>query len=242
MPINATQVTNELISYSVVTDKGSLVRLLERNGIQMPNNPSDKEVTLAVVMANSKSTTFRKDLAKYLGSKLPKASEDFSQFVGNDQDFGFTGIDDFSFVGEEKFFNASSSNFSTSNILVGTKFASPTPAVTLPSATSGKKSFSQTKVGGVLSAIGGFLKDNVLTQENVNAGIQIGLQSMANKSQAQQNNLQQQAVQLQQQQDVMKATLPASATKSNTMTFVWIGVAVVGVSLIGFLIYKNSKK
>ena len=36
MPINATQVTNELISYSVVTDKGSLVRLLERNGIQMP--------------------------------------------------------------------------------------------------------------------------------------------------------------------------------------------------------------
>ena len=65
---------------------------------------------------------------------------------------------------------------------------------------------------------------------------------MANKSQAQQNNLQQQAVQLQQQQDIMKATLPASATKSNTMTFVWIGVAVVGVSLIGFLIYKNSKK
>jgi hypothetical protein len=241
MPINATQVTNELISYSVVTDKGSLVRLLERNGIQMPNNPSDKEVTLAVVMANSKSATFRKDLAKYLGSKLPKASEDFSQFVGNEQDFGFTGIDDFSFVGEEKFFNASSS-LSSSNLLVGTKYATPTPAVSLPSATSGKKAFGDTKVGGVLTAIGSFLKDNVLTQENINAGIQIGLQSMANKSQAQQNNLQQQAVQLQQQQDIMKATLPASATKSNTMTYVWIGVAVVGVSLIGFLIYKNSKK
>lgn len=241
MPINATQVTNELISYSVVTDKGSLVRLLERNGIQMPNNPSDKEVTLAVIMANSKSATFRKDLAKFLASKLPKASEDFSQFVGNSQDFGFTGIDDFSFVGEEKFFNASST-LSSSNLLVGTKYATPTPATTLPSATSGKKAFGETKVGGVLSAIGNFLKDNVLTQENINAGVQIGLQSMANKSQAQQNALQQQAIQLQQQQDVMKATLPASATKSNTMTYVWIGVAVVGVSLIGFLIYKNSKK
>jgi hypothetical protein len=240
MQINATQVTNELISYSVVTDKGSLVRLLERNGIQMPNNPSDKEVTLAVIMANSKSETFRKDLAKYLTSKLPQASEDFSQFVGNDQDFGFTGIDDFSFVGEEKFFNASSGNFSTSNLLVGSKF--PTPATKLPSATSGKKSFGETKVGGVLSSIGNFLKTNVLTKENVNAGVQIGLQSIANKSQAQQNNLQQQATLLQQQQDVMKATLPSSAKKSNTMTFVWIGVAVVGVSLIGFLIYKNSKK
>ena len=239
MPINATQVTNELISYSIVTDKSSLVKLLERNGIQMPNNPSDKGVTLAVIMANSKSTTFRKDLGSYLSSKLPQASEDFSQFVGNEQDFGFTGIDDFSFVGEEKFFNASS-NTPSSNILVGSKYS--TPATKLPSATSGKKSFGQTKVGGALKSIGGFLKDNVLTQENVNAGVQIGLQSIANKSQAQQNNLQQQAVQLQQQQDVMKATLPSSAKKSKTMTFVWIGVAVVGVSLIGFLIYKNSKK
>ena len=43
MQINATQVTNELISYSIVTDKNSWVRLLERNGIQMPNNSAGRK-------------------------------------------------------------------------------------------------------------------------------------------------------------------------------------------------------
>ena len=49
--ITATQTVQELISYSIVKDKDSLVRLLERNGVQMPNNSSNREVTTAVLLA-----------------------------------------------------------------------------------------------------------------------------------------------------------------------------------------------
>ena len=55
MAVNAQEAVRNMISYTVVTDKGSLVRLLERNGVQMPSNPSDKEVTASVLLASSKS-------------------------------------------------------------------------------------------------------------------------------------------------------------------------------------------
>jgi hypothetical protein len=40
----------------------------------MPQNPSDNEVTIAVLMANSKSGVFRNELQKYLVSLLPEVS------------------------------------------------------------------------------------------------------------------------------------------------------------------------
>ena len=64
--LNALEIARELISYAVVTDKDGLVKLLQRNGIEMPQNPSDNEVTIAVLMANSKSGVFRNELQKYL--------------------------------------------------------------------------------------------------------------------------------------------------------------------------------
>ena len=89
--ITATQTVQELISYSIVKDKDSLVRLLERNGVQMPNNSSNREVTTAVLLANEKSPTFKKDLANLLGNNFTKAQEDFKSFAADPADFGFTG-------------------------------------------------------------------------------------------------------------------------------------------------------
>jgi hypothetical protein len=242
MSINASQFVEESISYAVLTDKNGLVSLLERNGIQMPNNPSDNEVTTAILMANATSGTFRNDLATFLAKQLPKATEDLS-FMG--MDYGFTGIDDFSFTGGEDILE---NNF----LGLGKKTNTPTTPKA-PKLTAAQKKQARvttdnpkgkTQVGLLLSSIGTGLKDTLLDKENINAGIQIGLQSFANKTQAQQNALQVQALQLQETQDAMKGNLPqgSDGKKSNTMTYVWVGVGVLALGILGYVIYKRTKK
>jgi hypothetical protein len=221
--LNALETARELISYAVVTDKDGLVKLLERNGIEMPSNPSDNEVTIAVLMANSKSGVFRNELQKYLVSLLPEVSE-YASFLGNGyQDF--TGTDDFSFT-------------AGGGSLVPKTFAVPTSNV--PSTSTAKP--GGTKVGNALRGIGQFFKTNVLTPENINAGVQIGLTSVANKTQAKQNQIQAEAAQLQTYQDTLRQQLPNAAKKSNTMLYVWIGVGVLAVGVLGFVLYKQYKK
>jgi hypothetical protein len=215
----------------------------------MPNNPSDNEVTLAVLMANAKSGTFRSDLTTYLSSQVPKATEDFKSFTA--VDFGFTGIDDYSFVGEDEYFGFLGIGKDKGFLGLGKSTTTSTPKLATPKLTSAQKKAARvdtttnpqgkTKVGLALSSIGGFLKDNVLTSENVNAGIQIGLQSMSNKTQAKQNALQEQSLQLQGVQDQMKQNLP-NQPQSNMMTYVWVGVGILAVSVIVFLAYKKYKK
>jgi len=239
MSINTSQVVNEALSYAVVTDKSGLVSLLERNGIQMPNNPSDNEVTTAVLMANASSGTFRNDLATFLSKKLSKATDELG-FTG--VNFGFTGLDDFGFNGNEDGFQ---------NILgLGKKSTTPTTPKA-PKLTAAQKKTARvtadnpqgkTKVGLALASVGNALKDTLLDQENINAGLQIGLQAMANKTQAKQNALQTQALQLQETQDALRQNLPNAGQKSNTMTYVWVGVGVLAVAVLGFVIYKRTKK
>jgi len=248
MSINATQVVNEALSYAVLTDKIGLVALLERNGIQMPNNPSDNEVTTATLMANASSGTFRSDLATFLLNKVPKAAEDLSFTGGN---FGFTGIDDFSFTGGEGVLESNFLGIGKGQGFLGLgKKNTTTP--TTPKLTLAQKKVARidpltnpkgkTQVGLLLSNIGGALKDTLLDKDNINAGIQIGLQSMANKTQSKDNALQLQALQLQDTQDAMKGNLPDGGKKSNTMTYVWVGVGVLAVGILGFVIYKRYKK
>ena len=64
--LSAIETARELISYAIVTDKDGVVKLLKRNGIELPNNPSDNEVTIALLMANEKSGVFRNELKNYL--------------------------------------------------------------------------------------------------------------------------------------------------------------------------------
>lgn len=245
MSINATQLANEALSYAVITDKNGLVALLERNGIQMPNNPSDNEVTTATLMANASSGTFRNDLATFLLNKVPKAAEDLSFTGGN---YGFTGIDDYSFTGGEEFYNANDEKKPFLNLF---KKGNTTPKVVTPKLTAAQKKAGRvtvenpkgkTQVGLLLQQLGGALKDTVLDKDNINAGIQIGLQSMSNKTQSKDNALQLQALQLQDTQDKMKGNLPNDGTKSNTMTYVWVGVGVLALGILGYVIYKRVKK
>lgn len=220
--LNAIETARELISYAVVTNKDGLVKLLERNGIEMPMNPSDNEVTVAVLMANAKSGVFRNELQKYLVSLLPEVSE-YAEFLGNGYVM-FTGTDDFSFTA------------GGGSLLPDTRYAVPASSVASTAKPGG------TKVGNALRSVGQFLKTNVLTPENINAGVQIGLTSVANKTQAKQNQVQAEALQLQSYQDTLRQQLPNAAKKSNTMLYVWIGVGVLAVGVLGFVLYRQYKK
>lgn len=238
--LTTTLVAQELISYSVVTDKSGLIKLLERNGVQMPNNPSDKEVTVAVLMASGKSQNFKDELAQFLTNKVQKAANEFQSFVGGESDFGFTGIDDFSFTGADDFLFTDGEeldfyggdDFFNSN---GKKAAKVKPSRITATNPQGK-----TKTGLALAGIGKFLKDSVLTPENVNAGIAIGLGKINNQTQNDSNRIQNQALVLQQQQDDLKKNLPAGAKMSPAVKYTLIGVGALAIVGIIYVIVKKK--
>jgi len=231
--LSTTLVAEELISYSVVTDKSGLVKLLERNGVQMPSNPSDREVTVAVLMAMSKSQNFKDELANFLTKKVSKAGDDFQSFVGSEADFGFTGVDDlgftgiegFSFTGQDDFFNAPGKK--------ATEKKASRVSATNPQ--------GKTKTGLALAGIGKFFKDNILTAENINAGIAVGLNKVNNKTQADSNRIQEQALVLQGQQDDLKNKLPDAKPMSPAVKYTLIGVGVIALVGIIYVIVKKKK-
>lgn len=246
MAINAPQAVRELISYTIVTDKQSLVKLLERNGVSLPSDPSDKEVTVATLMASAKSPNFKKELAKLLTKKVPEAGEAFSSFVGSNADFGFTGVDDLGFTGVDNFSNVSGGMVQPfavapkKDLSVGTLSLNyKPPTLTTQGLTAGvQPKEGKTAVGNILAGIGKFFKDNVLTQENINTGLQLGLTTINNKVQAKQNAVETEAFLLQQQQDQMRNQLGSRAGVS-TNTII---ISVVGIAIIGAVIYVMTKK
>jgi ElaB/YqjD/DUF883 family membrane-anchored ribosome-binding protein len=241
MAISAQEVAKELISYTVVTDKDSLVKLLERNGIQMPNNPSDREVTVAVLAASGKSQNFKNELAKLLGSKVPQAAEDYSNFAGDSSDFGFTGIDDFSFTGGEEFFN---SNGIQTALASRTQPLNLTPAAKAPSKSEQRKASRVTAENPQgKTAVGLFLQNlgkSLTSQDTINQGVNIGLTSLNNKVQGRSNSLAQETTALTQRQDEIRQQMAASP-KKGIGTIGVIGI-VLGVVALGATIYFVAKK
>jgi hypothetical protein len=241
MALDNKQVAQELISYTIVTDRNSIINLLKRNGVKLSSNPTNSELTIAVLVANSKSGSFKDDLARLLSSKVQEAGESFSNIVGNNEDFGFTGVDDFtympnviSFTGFDDYKNAGGNIFGEQF----TKDLAKAKATGVP-ITSGTK--PQTKVGAALSSVWSFLSTNVLTKENLNAGIQVGLNKINTDTLAKQNNLQLQAAALEQQQYQINKQLGTSkGASSNTILYVVIGV--IALAGIGFVVYKQTKK
>ena len=249
--LSTTLVAEELISYSVVTDKSGLVKLLERNGVQMPSNPSDREVTVAVLMAMSKSQNFKDELANFLTKKVSKAGDDFQSFVGSEADFGFTGVDDLGFTGMDGFNYTGGDDFFNSNGKTAAEKAAEAAAkkAAAASAAAAKKSGrttttnpqGKTKAGLALAGIGKFFKENILTAENINAGIAVGLNKVNNKTQADSNRIQEQALILQGQQDDLKNKLPNKQPMSPAVKYTLIGVGAIALVGIIYVIVKKKK-
>jgi len=246
MAVSATLVTQEALSYAVITDKNGLVRLLKRNGVELGNNPSDNEVTIAVLMACSKSENFKNELADLLTKKVTEAGETLS-FVGTQLDFGFTGIDDFSFTGAEDFYKFTGADDFFKFTGEEDFFNAPgkTRAEKAAAASAKKKGRitddnpkGKTGVGLLLANIG----RAITSQDTINAGIQIGLNKINNRTQADANNINNQAELLQEKQDEMKKNLPGAKTGiSNTAKFVLIGAGVLAIVGVVYLVIKNKK-
>lgn len=231
MPINATQAVRELISYTVITDKQSLIKLLERNGVSLPSDASDYDVNVAVLLASSKSPNFKNELSRLLTSKVGEASEVFTEFAGSNDDFSFTGVDDLGFTGSDNFFAANGLASPFASMQLGS-------AVKSAQAQQASQPKKKTAVGNVLSGIGRFFKENVLTSDNINTGLQLGLTTLNNKVQQKQNAVQTEALILQQQEDIMRQQVAQKQGVSGTT----ILLAVVGVAILGTIIYVMTKK
>ena len=232
MAINAQDVARQLISYAVVTDKNGLVKLLERNGIQMPNNPSDSEVTVAVLAASGKSQTFKNDLAKYLTIQADKAAKSETNFVGDSTDFGFTGIDDFSFTGGEDFFNATAAEKAAKKAAAATAKATKRESRVSETNPQGKTGF-----GLFLQRIG----QGLTSQDTVNAGINLGLTAINNRIQGRSNAVQQEAVVLTQQQDQLRQQI-TTQKKAGLSTTSWVFIGIGVIALGGIIFYIAKKK
>jgi hypothetical protein len=259
MALDNKKVAEELISYTIVTDRNSIINLLKKNGVKLSANPSNSEITIAVLVANSKSGSFKEELGKLLSSKVQEAGETFSNIVGNDQDFGFTGVDDvtyfpnvYSFTGMDDYQNVDGlfkkptlgyKPMGLPTIATTTTGATTTGTTTTGATTTGTttSSTSKTKVGSILASIGGFLKTNILTKENINAGVQVGLNKINNDTLQRANNLQLQAAMLEEQQNQINNRLkPSKGMSGNTILYIVIGV--IALAGIGFVVYKQTKK
>lgn len=236
---NTQLAVQELISFSIVSDKQGVVNLLRRNGIKLPSNPSDKDVTMALLVANKKSAMFKNELAKYLTDKVKDAGETFSNIVGNSQDFGFTGVDDVTYM--KGFTGVDDFNCFTGwddyNSFTG---LTPSTASGINTAIEKKKQADAKKTGTTAGNFFRWINANVITKENVNAAVQYGLTKQNQKLAERDNALAEQALILQKQQADMTNRGVKAGVSGTTILYISIGViALVG---IGFVIYKQKNK
>lgn len=225
MAVNAQEAVRNMISYTVVTDKDSLVRLLDRNGVQLPSNPSDSEVTASVLLASAKSSNFKKELTNLLTSKVPQAGSDFASFVGDSSDFGFTGIDDFSFTGGDEFFSATAQEKAAAK------------AVAKQSRVTETNPQGKTGIGIFFSNLG----KAIASPDTINAGLNIGLTAVNNKIQGKSNALQQETVILTEKQDQIRQDLAAAGKPVGGKFPTW-GLVVLGLAVVGGVIYAVTRK
>jgi hypothetical protein len=234
MALDALEITRSLLAYQVVNDKGSLVRLLKRNGVDVPENASDTELTSAALFASGKSANFKKELAALLSGNAKTAGDNFSSFVG--QEMGFTGLDDFAFTGMEGF---NSVNGGTQQLSLAVKQGVESGKIKTKKV---KKEGDKTGAGKVLSSIGTFFKDNVLTKENVDTAVQIGLTKINTQTQNKANKIAQEGLTIQQYQDDIRNQQGSQGGGKGLSTGAWIGIGLGAAAIVGIVIYFSTRK
>jgi hypothetical protein len=247
---NAVVLTRDLISYTILTDKKAIIDLLNKNGVSLSQNATDNQVSVATIVASSKSPNFKSELIDLLASKTDSAKNTFENFSGGNDMYGFTGIDDLAFTGSDDFWKnfdgIPALNYKPMGLSkptlgykpIGLPTAKATNPNLLVNLDSKKTDVKDSKERGAFwKGIGTFLKDNVLTKENINQGLQIGLTSINNRVQTQQNAVQQEAFALQQTQDSMQRDIQNRNNPNNL--FLIVGV-VAGLGIIGYLIFKKN--
>ena len=231
MAINALELTRSLLAYQVENDRASLEKLLKRNGVSVPQNATDAEVTSAVILASGKSPNFKKELSALLAGNAKKAGQEFQSFVG--QEMGFTGLDDFSFTGMEGFANGDGDK------PLGLKI-SPTPTPTIKPAKTKKVKAEGEKTGA--GKVLAWLGSNVFTKENIDTAVQVGLTKINTNTQNKANQVAQEGLQIQQYQDDIRNQQAAAGGKKGMSTGTWVAIGVGAAALVGIVIYLTTRK
>jgi hypothetical protein len=246
MAINANDVAKDMLAYTMAKDKQSLKNLLSRNGIELPSQSSDKDVIMATLLASSRSTFFKSELSNLLKSNVTPAQNDFMQFVGGQFEIG-TETDKMMFTGSDDFFNQIG--------YINPTFAAGVTSATRQATPPTKKQARQEKrvsrkASRVTTSEGDeekpkgrawdWIKGNVLTQDNVNAAIQIGINSLNNRTARRSNEIYYQTDDvLRRQAEIDRMALGRRTPTTNATT---IALIVLGVVILGGVVYFMSKK
>jgi hypothetical protein len=73
----AKDVLMKSIGLTAYEDRDTLIALLRKNGVQVPENVSDNDLLNMTYVAIANSLQFKKDLAKYLESKAIESYEGY---------------------------------------------------------------------------------------------------------------------------------------------------------------------
>ena len=212
-----------------------MVALLRRNGVNVPDRASDNDIIMLVTATLKSSNSFRKDVKKFVSNPRVLASlfSQFKNFTDDSKFFGFTEeADYFKFTEEAEYFRmdgySSVNGFSYQNInpnlniksQYGLDFTTPTNTTN----TTNSKDTAKTTGSFWTKAF-----------DFVNKGIDTFVTLDTNKT-----NRAIADSQTKVNQGGGELNLPPNEPKSNTTTYVILGI--VGVALVGTLIYFVSKK
>jgi hypothetical protein len=242
MAVNSLQVAQNMLSYTVAQDRRSLLNLLSKYGIEVPNNPSDREITVAVLMASGKSPAFKNDLTTLLTKNVEKAADEYSSFVGGESDFGFTGIDDFSFTGIEEFQNLGGlfkkkDKTGTTPTTTKVKTPKPTKVDTRAPRITDDNPKGKTGFGIFLQNLG----RSLTSEETINNALNAGLTTLNNRTATRQNEISNQANYIAEQADLQRREqLRLQQPKTSAVTWVLVGVGVL--ALVGIVYFVARKK
>jgi hypothetical protein len=249
MAINANDVAKDMLAYTMAKDKQSLKNLLSRNGIELPAQASDKDVIMATLLASSRSTFFKSELSNLLKSNVTTAQNDFMPFVGGQFEIG-TETDKMMFTGSDDFFNVGGYVSPTfgSGVTAAAKQASTQNTPTKrqqrqEKRTTRKASRVTTSQGDEEKPKGrvwDWVKGNVLTQDNVNAAIQVGINALNNRTARRSNEINYETDDiLRRQAEIDRMALGRRTPTTNVTT---IALVVLGVIVLGGVVYYMSKK
>jgi len=235
MVVNANDVTKDLIAYTIANDKQSLKNLLRRNGIDVKSDASDNDIIISVLIASRKSPVFKSELTDILTQKAIKIQNEFKSFAGGQFEIG-NEADKMMFTGDDFFKN------------MGGLYVSPklgegiSAAAQQQQSSQSTKSAKQPKTPKTKEKGKAFewLKTNVFTQDNINSGIQLGLNVLNNKLQQKSNQVQYEAADISsRQQEIVAAQNQKKSASFNVTT---IAVVVVSLAIVGGIVYYVAKK
>jgi len=213
--------------------KQKMVALLKRNGVNVPDRASDNDIIMLVTATLKSSNAFRKDVKKFISNPRVLASlfSQFKNFTDDSKFFGFTEeADYFRFTEEADYFRMDGYKNATGfaqqtfspNLNLTSQYGLDFSTPTTPSTTSTEQ---PKQTGSFWSKAFDF----------VNKGIDTFVTLDTNKTN---RAIADSQTKVNDSSDGGVLNLPPQ--KNNTTTYVILGI--VGVALLGAVIYFASKK